>query len=80
MKTSGREVGGKPILLWQSVWDDAASADRFAAAYRQIAGKRTNRSVRVDRNTVGTMNGVWIVDAPSGTDVSAVRPVAVQLQ
>jgi hypothetical protein len=73
-------VGGKPILLWQSVWDDAASADRFAAAYRQIAGKRTNRSVRVDRNTVGTMNGVWIVDAPSGTDVSAVRPVAVQLQ
>ncbi len=74
------EQGDREILLWQSVWDDAASADRFAQAYRQIATKRKDRAIRVDRNMIGDMNGVWIVDAPSGTNVLEINPVALQIE
>lgn len=65
----------REILLWQSVWDDAGAADRFAGAYRAIAGKRRDRAIRVDRNVVDAMPGVWIVDAPAGTDLREYGPV-----
>ena len=74
------EHDGKPIMVWQSVWDDPAAADRFMAAYRQVAQKRTNRAIRVERNMVGNMNGVWVVDAPSGTNISEIRPLPATIQ
>ncbi len=74
------EQDGKQILVWQSVWDDAASADRFMRAYQQVAQKRTNRAIRVERNMVGNMNGVWIVDAPSGTNVIAIKSLPATIQ
>lgn len=73
------EENGRQLLTWLSVWDDAASADRFAAAYRSIGGKR-GRAVRADRLQVNNRAAVWIVDAPAATDVSRYAPATVQLQ
>lgn len=70
--------GGK-LLLWQSVWDDASSADRFAAAYRQTAGKRSDRNVRVERNLVAGREGVLIVDAERAVDAATVQAPAVRI-
>ena len=71
------ELNGRPVLLWQSVWDDQASADRFAAAYQQVGARRPHRVVRVTRNQVDGMPGVWVVDAPAGVDVSGVSALGV---
>lgn len=71
--------GGKQVLLWMSVWDDASSAERFAAVYRQIGAKR-RRSVRVERLQVGGREAVWIVDAPSGVATTGYVPPRVALQ
>lgn len=70
--------GGK-LVLWQSVWDDAVAADRFAAAYRQIAAKRSDRNVRVERNLVEGREGVLIVDAERGVDAATVQAPAVRI-
>jgi hypothetical protein len=72
-------VGGKQMLLWQSVWDDAHSAEAFTKAYRQVAGKRTDRSIRVERNRVEGMEGVLVIDAEQGVDVRAVGAPAVRI-
>ena len=69
------EIDGRQVLLWQSVWDDVASADRFANAYRAVSGRRPDRAIRVERNVVGGMAGVWIVDAPAGFDVGKIGMV-----
>jgi hypothetical protein len=53
-----------PVFEWFSVWDDAASADRFADAYRQIALRR-GRAARVERLTVSDRPVVSVVDAPN---------------
>jgi hypothetical protein len=74
------ELNGKQILLWQTVWDDAASAERFAQAMKQVAAKRTDRAIRSLRNRVGDMEGVWVADAPAGVDVSGIGPVAAVIQ
>lgn len=60
-------------LVWQSVWDDAVSADRFADAYKQIASRRKSRAIRVERNTLQGRPGVLVFDAPAGTDVTAAK-------
>jgi hypothetical protein len=73
------DVNGRPVLLWQSVWDDAGAADRFAAAYRQIAAKRRDRVIQVARNQVEGMQGVWVIDAPAGTDVSAMQSLRMMI-
>lgn len=68
------------MLQWASVWDDAASADRFADAYREIAVKRRNaRAIRVERLEIDGRPGVLIFDAPQGIDIAAARPPAVRL-
>ena len=72
------EDDGKQIMTWLSVWDDAADADRFAESYRGI-GARRGRAVRVDRVQVENRPGVWIVDAPAGTDVSRYSVPGAQL-
>jgi hypothetical protein len=74
------EEGGKQMLQWMSVWDDAASADRFATAYRAIAAKRTARAVRVDRLQVGGREAVWVVDAPTGVDVARYPAARVTIE
>ena len=40
---------GTEALVWYSVWDDAASADRFAEAYRRALGARTGQVGTVTR-------------------------------
>jgi hypothetical protein len=72
-------ANGRQLLAWLSVWDDAGSADAFAAAYRTI-GNRRQRAVRADRLQINGREAVWIVDAPGGSNVSAFAPPAVQLQ
>lgn len=74
------DVAGKAVLFWQTVWDDAAAADRFAAAYRSVARKRPGRAIHVQRNAVGQMSGVWIVDAPAGVDVARFAPAQIQIR
>ena len=69
--------GDRDVLVWQTVWDDAAAADRFAEAYWSIAAKRRDRVMRIDRNKVGDREGVWVVDAPAGTNVLDLGPVPV---
>jgi hypothetical protein len=70
---------GKKMVLWQSVWDDAVAADRFADAYRHVAAKRPGRSIRVERNVLHNREGVFIVDAEAGADVQAVKAPALQI-
>jgi hypothetical protein len=74
------DVDGKRVLLWQTVWDDPAAADRFAKAYQAIAAKRPNRAIHVVRNEITQRPGVWVVDAPSGVDAVRFSPLAVQLR
>lgn len=73
------DLNGTPVLFWQTVWDDPTSADRFAAAYQQIRDKRTGRTIQVKRNKVGGMEGVWVIDAPAGADVSALAGVTATI-
>lgn len=74
------DISGRQVLVWQSVWDGAAEADRFAAAMRAVAAQRNARAIRVQRNQVGDMAGVWVVDAPAGVDVAGIAPVPVAIQ
>jgi len=76
------EIEGQPVLLWQTVWDNEQSADRFADAYRQVAAKRAERNILVVRNRIGSQAGVWVADAPRAVASAqlAPRPVARQQQ
>jgi hypothetical protein len=71
--------GDRKILLWQSVWDDAPAADRFAAAYKQVARMRPDRGIRVARNTIQNRAGVLIIDAEHGIDVNKIAAPAVRI-
>ena len=66
--------GGLRALVWYSVWDDAAAADAFAAAYRITLPKRPGRQAMVDRLTVANRPVVRVVDTPSAL-VPATVPV-----
>jgi hypothetical protein len=72
--------GGKRVLLWLSVWDDAGSADRFAASYRTIGAKRSNRAISATRMQTGGREAVWIVDAPAGVAVARYSALPATLQ
>jgi hypothetical protein len=63
--------GNGNVLIWYSVWDDNAAADRFADAYRRIATKRS-RSARVERITVEGRPVVRVVDPDPGVDLTGV--------
>jgi hypothetical protein len=65
-----------PVLEWFSVWDDVASADRFAAAYKQIAQKR-NRVAKVERITIGKQPGVKIIDGENAKAVEKAPALSV---
>lgn len=43
---------GQEALVWYSVWDDDAGADRFARAYRAVLEQRPGQTGRVERMEV----------------------------
>ncbi|MBI1967589.1 MAG: hypothetical protein HYS40_06335 [Gemmatimonadetes bacterium] len=56
-------------LVWYSVWDEPAAADRFARSLERVWGNRrhddtTPRRYEVKRLTVDDLPGVRLVDAP----------------
>lgn len=65
------EHDGRHALIFYSVWDDAASADAFAGAYREIAAKRTDRSITVERLEIEGRPGVRVLDAPRGLTLTS---------
>lgn len=61
---------GDPALVWCSVWDDAAAADRFATGLERAwknrrSGTPTGRRSEVKRLTIDGRAGVRLVDAPA---------------
>ena len=57
-------------LVWYSVWDDAAAADRFAAGLerawqRRRATEAKDRRSEIVRVDIGGQPGVRLVDAPA---------------
>lgn len=57
---------GERALVLASVWDDAAAADRFAAAYREVLAERTGRHGSVERLELDGRPLVVAVDASTG--------------
>lgn len=66
-----RGPGGAEALVWYSVWDDAASADAFAARYRATGAARV-----VERVTVDGRDVVRVVITDAGGAVDAAPDVA----
>ncbi len=57
---------GQDALVWYSVWDDSASADRFADAYRRTLALRHGRRGVVTRRQVQGRPVVAVVETPAG--------------
>jgi hypothetical protein len=56
-------------LVWYTVWDDAATADRFmvglkAAWVKRRSGGPAGRRSDITRLAIGTLPAVRLVDAP----------------
>jgi hypothetical protein len=65
----GARDSGAEVLVWYTVWDDRAAADRFANGLERAWGKRrlgghAVRRSEVRRLAVGDLAGVRLVDAP----------------
>jgi len=63
--------GGADALVWYSVWDDAAAADRFLSGLERAWAKRrasehAGRRSEITRLVVGGRPVVRLVDAPAG--------------
>lgn len=56
---------GGDALVWYSVWDDAAAADRFARSLERVWGNRGARRHDVTRVEIDGLPGVRLVDAPA---------------
>jgi hypothetical protein len=67
-----------PVLEWFSVWDDAASADRCANAYKQIALRR-GRAARVERLTISDRPVVAVVDAPNAMALAKAPAMSAEI-
>lgn len=75
-----RGPAGQDAVVWYSVWDDTASANRFAAAYRRTLAARHGRRGLVTRRQVQGRPVVAVVETPAGArprDVPA--PAIVRL-
>jgi hypothetical protein len=66
------------VFVWHSIWDDAASADAFATAMRQVAPAGTGRVLRVERIEIGGRPGVSVVDA--GSAGASVNGMTVRIE
>lgn len=64
--------GGARAIVWYSVWDDAASADAFADAYRRTLAVRPARHALVDRVAVAGRPVVRVVDAPAAVPLESI--------
>lgn len=55
-------------LVWYSVWDEAAAADRFDRSLKRAwqARQRPGRIAKIERLTISGRHGVRLVDAPQG--------------
>ena len=69
--------GGDHVLVWYSVWDNPAAADRFAYAYRRVLDARPGRHGAVTRTEVGGKPAVRVVDAPEAVPLASVPAVEV---
>lgn len=64
---------GGHVLVWYSVWDDDAAADRFAGAYRRILSARAaERQGTVERLSLDGRPVVRVVDADRGVPLADV--------
>lgn len=63
---------GGEALVWYSVWDDAAAADRFADGWRRALEARPGRTGTVHRLEVDGRPVVRVVDADAAMDLGAV--------
>jgi hypothetical protein len=72
-----RGAGGHSALVWYSVWDDDAAADRFADAYRRVLQHRPDRRGRVERLELEGRPAVLVVDAEAALDPAEVPVPAV---
>jgi hypothetical protein len=64
-----------------SVWDDAASADRSAAAMKRVVAKRSGRSMTVQRVALAGRPAVRVVDTAAGSKAPSVgAPVVMPVQ
>jgi hypothetical protein len=71
---------GQDALVWYSVWDDSASADRFADAYRRTLAERHGRRGVVTRRQVQGRPVVAVVETPADARPRDVRaPALVRL-
>ena len=66
-------VGADPkqlTLVWYTVWDDEAAADRFDRSLRRawVARQRPGRVTRIERLTVEGRPGVRLIDGPTAWD------------
>ena len=67
-----RGPADRHAVVWYSVWDDDAAADRFADAYRRTLGARPSRVGRVERAEVGGRPVVTVVEADREVGLDAV--------
>ncbi|MEX0892585.1 MAG: hypothetical protein WEB88_10480 [Gemmatimonadota bacterium] len=74
------DAGGSTALLWLSVWDDVAAADRFAAAAERVAAARADRVGVVARFEVEARPAVRVMLAPAGVALEGVPlPATIRL-
>ncbi|HEX7118098.1 MAG TPA: hypothetical protein VF212_04885 [Longimicrobiales bacterium] len=66
---------GERALVWVSVWDSPAAADRFADAYRRVLDARAGRHGSVERLDLDGRPAVRVVDAPAQVALEAVPRV-----
>ncbi|MGH7551858.1 MAG: hypothetical protein ACREMQ_02385, partial [Longimicrobiales bacterium] len=73
-----RSPGGERALVWYSIWDDDASADRFARAVREILASKLDRAGSVTRIPIDGRAGVRVTLArPALTEDVAVPGVRI---
>ena len=60
-----RSPEGEEALVWGSVWDDAAAADAFAEAYREVLERRPERHGIVERREIEGRPVVNVIETPT---------------
>lgn len=69
---------GERALVLASVWDSAADADEFAAAYGRVLTERSARHGSVERASLEGRETVLVVDAPTGVPRSLLPTPFIQ--